>query len=87
MARKVLATYLVVAALATCASHANPQADAGSAAHPVSSQPMMMNGQHVRGTTPVEMTCYSKNYKKAYKLTGDKQLADGTACHLCHMNC
>lgn len=87
MQRKFLATYLAMAALATCVSHANPQADAGRAAYPVSSQPMMLNGQPTRGTTPVAMTCYSRNYKKAYKLTHDAVLSDGTACHLCNMNC
>jgi hypothetical protein len=31
--------------------------------------PMTMHGQHPRGTIPVELTCYSKNHKNAYKRT------------------
>ncbi len=86
MLRNVITTIFAIGIFSLTAS-ADPHTTSIGGSGPSNSQPMMMNGQHIRGTTPVEMTCYSKNYKKAYKLTGDKQLADGTACHLCHMNC
>ncbi len=87
MLRRVVTTVFAITVFSLVSANADPAPDSNNRSGPTSGQPMMMHGQHPRGTTPVELTCYSKNYKKAYKLTGDDRLADGTACHLCHMNC